>query len=59
MKKFAESVQSSTSKGYTETMKNDKSTSELREFTLFFLQISLGSLAMAAFFGTLVQIIGH
>ena len=40
-------------------MKNDKDTSELREFTLFFLQISLGSLAMAAFFGTLVQIIGH
>jgi hypothetical protein len=38
-------------------MNDDKDTSELREFTLFFLQISLGSLAMAAFFGTLVQIL--
>jgi len=35
-------------------MKDDDKPSELREFTLFFLQLALGSIVMALFFGTLV-----
>ena len=41
--------------GYTRIM--DDKPSELREFTIFFLQLALGSIVMALFFGTLVQIL--
>ena len=38
-------------------MINKRDIEGYKEFGLFFLQIAFGSLAMALFFGTLVQII--